>query len=590
MHKPRPRKQSRGTHTQSEHVVPARECETTVKDMVVLVSADGTICSLHGALNLPSDHLITELPGSQVEALWPDDLAVMVRKNIGKVLRSRQFQIDEFEDSRRGKQYEFVFVAQGRDRVLIIARDISDQQNAASRMRSLAYTDKVTGLPNREYLFQELSKITASLRLKEGRAAIICIEINDLDLANSISGKKHQDEILKELATRLTLELRGANQPDEGNEERYSVAVRLDFRQFAVVLPEIDVGSDAAGVASRLSDSLQQPVKIGTREIRVTTSVGIALFPQDGIDAEALIENAGAAMEDAKNSQTQQQKFHSGTLKVRALQRQDLTLELQSALDQEEFTLDFQPIVQAAGRDVVTAEVLLRWPHAVLGSKSIQEVISLAEYTGLIIRLGEWILRRACEQLHLWHNSGHPNLRLAINVSAQEFSRPDLAQRIAGIISDSLIEPEYLDLEINEHVLFRDAMRDFAMCRELKELGVRLVVDDFGTGACSLAHLSRSPVDALKIDGSFVAQVQTSLNDRDACAAATAMAHELNLQVTAESVETAEQATHLQRLGCDYLQGFLFFRPSPACEFSAYLDRAPAQMTSRTSPIGRSFQ
>jgi diguanylate cyclase (GGDEF)-like protein len=532
---------------------------------------------LHGEQNLPSDHLAKELSGSKIEALWPDDLAVMVRKNIKKVLHSRQFQIDKFEDNRRGRQYEFVFVAQGRDRVLIIARDISEQQNDISRMRSLAYTDKVTGLPNREYLFQELSTITDSLRLKGGRAALICIEINDLDLANTISGKKHQDEILKELAMRLTKGLRGANQPDEGNEERYSIAARLDFRQFAVVLPEIDVGSDAAAVASRLSDSLQQPVKIGTREIRVTSSVGIALFPQDGIDSKALIENAGAAMEDAKNSQTQQQKFHSGTLKVRALQRQDLTLELQSALDQEEFTLDFQPIVRAAGRDVVTAEALLRWPHAVLGSKSIQEVISLAEYTGLIIRLGEWILRRACEQLHVWHNSGHPNLRLAVNISAQEFSRSDLAQRIAGIVSDSSVEPRYLDFEINEHVLFRDAMRDFAMCRELKELGVRLVVDDFGTGACSLAHLSRSPVDAVKIDGSFVAQVQTSLKDRDACAAATAMAHELNLQVTAESVETAEQATLLQQLGCDYLQGFLFFRPSPACEFRAYLDRVPGE-------------
>ena len=569
--------QSRGTHTESEHVVSAKECETTVKDIVALVSADGTICSVHGALNSPADHLSAELPGSQVEALWPDNLAVMVRKNIRKVLRSRQFQIDEFEDNGRGRQYEFVFVAQGRDRVLIVARDISDQQNTASKMRSLAYTDKVTGLPNREYLFQELTRITASLRLKEGRAALICIEIEDLDLANTVFGKTSQDEILKELAARLIHGSRGANQPEEGNEERYSIVARLDFRQFAVVLPEIEVGSDAAGVASRLSDSLQQPVKIGTREIKISSSEGIALFPQDGIDATTLIENACVALEDAKNSQTEQQKFHSGTLKVRALQRQDLTLELQSALDQEEFSLNFQPIVRAAGRDVVTAEALLRWPHTVLGSKSIQEVISLAEYTGLIVRLGEWILRRACEQLHIWHNSGHPDLRLAVNLSAQEFSRSDLVQRIAGIVDDSSVEPRYLDFEINEHVLFRDAMRDFPMCRELKELGVRLVVDDFGTGACSLAHLSRSPVDAVKIDGSFVAHAQTSLNDRAACAAATAMAHELNLEVTAESVETVEQATLLEQLGCDNLQGFLFFRPSPACEFSAYLDGAPGE-------------
>ena len=561
--------------TESEHPVSASDCENTLNDSVVLVSADGTICGFHGEANQLSAASIAELAGSGIEVLWPDELVTMIRKDIRKVLRNRQFQIEKFEDSHNGRQYEFVFVAQGRDRVLIVARDISEQQDAMSRMHSLAYTDKITGLPNREYLCNQLSELTDNLHLKGGRAALICIEINDMDLATNSSGKKNQDEILSELALRLTGSLRGANQPGEGNEERYSIVARLDFRQFAVVLPDIETGTDAAGVASRLSDALQLPIKIGTREIGLPVSVGIALFPQDGADAKMLIENACAAMEDAKSSQSERQKFHSGTLKVRALQRQDLVLEMQAALDQEGFSLNFQPIVRAADRNVTTVEALLRWPQAVLGSRSIQEVISLAEYTGLIIRLGEWVLRRACEQLHDWHNSGHPELRLAVNLSAQEFSRSDLAQRIAAIIDESAVEPRFLDFEINEHVLFRDAMRDFAMCRQLKELGARLAVDDFGTGACSLANLSRSPVDAVKIDGSFVAHVVSNANDQEACAAATAMAHKLNLEVTAESIETVEQATLLQQLGCDYLQGFLFFQPSSASEFGVYLDHVP---------------
>jgi diguanylate cyclase (GGDEF)-like protein len=560
---------------ESERLVSASDSGNTPNDSVVLVSAGGTICSFHGEANQLSADSIAELPGSEIEALWPDELAAMIRKDIRKVLRSRQFQIGKFEDSHHGRQYELVFVAQGRDRVLIVARDISEQQDAIAKMRSLAYTDKITGLPNREYLHNQLSEITDGLHLKGGRAALICIEINDL--AINSTGKKNQDEILSELALRITGSLRGTNQPGEGNEDRYSIAARLDFRQFAVVLPDIETGSDAAGVASRLSDVLHLPVKIGTREIGLTVSVGIALFPQDGADAKTLIENACAAMEDARNSQSERQKFHSGTLKVRALQRQDLALELQAALDQEGFALNFQPIVRATDRDVTTVEALLRWPQAVLNSRSIQEVISLAEYTGLIVRLGEWILRGACEQLHVWHKSGHPKLRLAVNLSAQELARSDLVQRIAGIIDESAVEPRFLDFEINEHVLFRDAMRDFTMCREFKELGVRLVVDDFGTGACSLANLSRSPVDAVKIDGSFVAHVMSSASDQEACAAATAMAHKLNLEVTAECIETVEQAALLQQLGCDYLQGFLFFQPSSASEFGDYLDHVSVE-------------
>ncbi|MDH3266409.1 MAG: EAL domain-containing protein [Gammaproteobacteria bacterium] len=553
----------------------ASDDETTLNDAVVLVSADGTICSFHGKASQLSAESIADLPGSGIEALWPDELATTIRKNIRKALRNRQFHTEKFENSHHARHFEFVFVAQGRDRVLIIARDVSDQQDAISRMRSLAYTDKITGLPNREYLCDQLSEIMDSLHLKGGRAALICIEINDLELAINSSGKKNQDEILSELALRLTGSLRGANQFGEGDEDRYSIAARLDFRQFAVVLPDIETGTDAAGVASRLSDALQLPIKIGTREIGITVSAGIALYPQDGADAKTLIENACAAMEDAKNSQSERQKFHSGTLQVRALQRQDLALELQAALNQEGFSLNFQPIVRAADRNVTTVEALLRWPQAVIGSRSIQQVISVAEYTGMIIRLGEWILRRACEQLHVWHCSGYPELRLAVNLSAQEFSRSDLVQRIAAIIDESGVEPRFLDFEINEHVLFRDAMRDFTMCRQLKELGARLAVDDFGIGACSLANLSRSPVDAVKIDGSFVAHVMSNENDREACAAATAMAHKLNLEVTAESIETAEQATLLQQLGCDYLQGFLFFQPASASEFGVYLDHVP---------------
>jgi len=373
------------------------------------------------------------------------------------------------------------------------------------------------------------------------------------------------------LSTRLTRGLRGVNQPESKDQERYSIVARIDYRQFAVVLPIIQAGSDAATVAGRLSESMQQPINTGSREVTVCVSTGIALFPQDGADAETLFENAAAATTDAKSSRTARQRFHSGTIKERALKRQDLELELRSALEREEFDLNYLPIVQPDTGNAVTAEALLRWPQTVFGARSIEKLVSLAEYTGLIVPIGEWVLRHSCTQLYAWHSAGHPDLRLAVNLSVQEFSRADLVRRIAIILDECSIDPHFIDLEITEHILFRDAMKDFARCTELKELGARIVVDDYGTGACSLAHLSRSPIDAVKIDGSFVTHSGTNPDDRAACAAAIAMAHALNLKVVAESVETEEQAALLQELGCDYLQGFLFCEPKPATEFSDYL-------------------
>ncbi len=541
-------------------------------DAVLVCSRDGTICNLLRGPDELMSGLAKELPGSPVESFWPDEQALMVRDNIKRTLRSREVHSVEFEDSSLGAHYEFLFVAQGQDRVLVIVRDISERKADITRMEHLAYKDDVTGLPNREYLLRELGRITDGLRLTGGRAAVICFDIDKLDFYGNASSRKKQDAILSTLATRIAHGLRGVNQPNTADQERYSIVVRVDFRQFGVVLPAICDGSDAEAVTSRLSKSLQQPVDYETSETRVTVNAGIALFPQDGTDAKTLFENAFAAMEDAKSSQSEQPKFHSGTIKARALKRQDMEFELRSALDREEFDLNYLPIVAAGTGRVKTAEALLRWPQKVFGSRPIQQVISLAEHTGLIVPIGEWVLRHSCEQLHAWHSSGHSGLRLAVNLSAQEFSRDDLPRRIADILSDSSIEPRYLDIEITEHILFRDALREFVMCRELRELGVGIVVDDYGTGACSLAHLASSPADTVKIDGSFVVHAETNPNDRATCAAVTAMAHELSLKVVAESVETVEQATLLQELGCDYLQGFLFCKLSSASEFSEYLD------------------
>jgi EAL domain-containing protein (putative c-di-GMP-specific phosphodiesterase class I)/GGDEF domain-containing protein len=409
-------------------------------------------------------------------------------------------------------------------------------------------------------------------KLKEGRAAMICIHVDQFDDHGHTLSSVQQDDVLKELAMRLTRQLRGSNEPMDEDLERLSIVARTDFRQFGVVLPSIESGEDAEAVTERLILALTRPISVGTRTIAAIAQAGVALFPQDGEDAVTLFDNAVAALEDARNNPSSPYKLHSGTVRLRALQRQDLEVELRTALDQEDYSLRFLPIVRADDHQPVTIEALLRWPETILGTHSTRKIVSIAERTGLILPIGEWVLTSCCEQLKRCHEAGHTDLRIAINLSAQEFSRNDLAARIRRILDATSLSPELFDFEIREHMLFRDAISGFASSTSLKNLGVRVVVDDFGTGACSLSYLSQSPVDAIKIDHSIVANMEASQHDMAASAAAIAMADKLGVDVVAEGVETETQAGILRSLGCGYLQGFLFGEPVTGEELVSHLD------------------
>jgi diguanylate cyclase (GGDEF)-like protein len=538
-------------------------------NMVLVVSGDGTVSDvLHGATSQP--HASGgDAPGFSLDDLGIEGLAECVRRNARRALKSRRTHCEELQSD--NGTYELIFVAQGRDRVLLVLRNVSEQKMAISRVRHLAYVDEPTGLPNREFLLAELGRVTDELRLREGRAAVICFDIDKLDLPGYAVGSHIQDAALKVLATRLTNGLRSVNYMTGDGAARYCVAARIDFRRLAVMLPGIETGSEAEAVAQRLAELLQRPIKIENKSISVTAHAGIALFPQDGIDAITLFENSLSAMEDAKSTQLGPHKFHSGTAQVQALQRQDLELELKTALHRDELEMHYLPIVCAETREIASIEALLRWPQTAIGHQSIRRVVALAEHTGLILPIGEWVFRQSCEQLKAWHEAGFSGLRMAVNLSVQEFSRPDIAAKIEEILESCSVSPYDLDCEITEHMLFRDAMKDYATCRQLKRLGVGIVVDDYGTGVCSLGHLAHSPVDAIKIDNSFVANCDREGQDRAACAAATAMAHELGMRIVAEGVETMLQAEILHAQGCDYLQGYLFCKPSPADDVQAYL-------------------
>lgn len=401
---------------------------------------------------------------------------------------------------------------------------------------------------------------------------MLCIHVGQLDDHGWSLNSAQQDEVLKVLAGRMVAHLRGTNDESELDYERYSVAARIDFRQFGVVLPAIEGGEDAEAVAERLIADLGQPVTVGPRTVTVKPSVGVALFPQDGTDPATLFQNASAAMHDARNDPGVTLKFHSGTVRLRTLQRQDLEVELRKALENEEYALNFLPIVAATDCLPVTLEALLRWPDTLLGTQPTRKIVRIAERTGLILPIGEWVIRRACQQLTRWHATGHESIRVAINLSSQELVRDDIVARIAEILDEERVDPAAIDIELKEHMLFREVLNDYATCRELKAMGMRIVIDDYGIGACSLAHLSQSPADAIKIDNSFVANLETSERDQAACTAAIAMARELGISMIAEGVETERQAELLTKAGCDYLQGFYFSKPLDEDDALTYLN------------------
>jgi len=502
--------------------------------LVLVASQSGGVASLVDAPTELHELLASRDGQLTIDDLWPAELAAQIRDTLKRTVRNRRTHSDDLEGV--GGGHEIIYVPQGPDRVLMIVRDLSEQKLALSRARRLAYTDEATGLPNREFLFGELQRVTDVQRLKEGRAALICIYVGQIDDHGYSLNSTQQDEVLRQLADRLTSHLRGSNDDTITDFERLSIVARSDYRHFCIVLPSIESGEDAEAVISRVIDDLTKPVTLAQRTLTVKAYGGVSLFPQDAGDPAGLFENALAAMEDARNDATVPFKFHSGTVRLRTLQRQDLEGELRSALEREMYALNFLPVVDTVTGETTIVEALLRWPDTIIGTQPTRRVVRVAERTGLIIPIGQWVVRHACEQLQALRKAGHSKVRLAVNLSSQELASDGIAERIARTLEETATDPCDLDVEIKEHMLFRESLRDYAVCKELAALGVRIVVDDYGIGACSLAQLAQSPVGAIKIDNTIVATVAANPRDSAACAATIAVADALGIDVIAEGV------------------------------------------------------
>jgi diguanylate cyclase (GGDEF)-like protein/PAS domain S-box-containing protein len=437
--------------------------------------------------------------------------------------------------------------------IVSVSRDISERKRAEEQIEYQAYHDALTGLPNRLLFRDRLTVALAHAKRLQQHVAVMFLDLDGFKLVNDTLGHSLGDELLKVVASRL----RGALREED------SIA-RMGGDEFTVLLSDLSRPDDAAKIAQKLLDTIAQPIRVDEQELFVTTSIGIALFPNDGETAEALLKNADHAMYRAKDVGRNSYQLCTPAMNSRALERLSLENALRRAVERGEFVLHYQPQLNVVTGAVVGMEALMRWNHPTQGVVPPATFIPIAEETRLIVAMGEWALREACRQAKKWQLTEYPSLRMAVNLSPRQFQHGDLRKMIASALEESGLAPQSLELEITESTAMQNTDRTVATLRALRDMGVRIAIDDFGTGHSSLNYLRSFPLDSVKIDQAFIHEIESSPSDRAIVSAIIAMAHGLSLRVTAEGVETEEQLAFLRASGCEEVQGYLFGRPAPA--------------------------
>ena len=440
-------------------------------------------------------------------------------------------------------------------------RDITDHKKAEERLGYMAHHDTLTGLPNRALFYDRLSQAITRLPWHDRLAAVLFLDIDRFKLINDTLGHSTADLMLKEIGERLLKCVRDGD-----------TVARLGGDEFTVLLVDLAAVEDISAVAQKILDSIAQPYELDGQQFYVTTSIGICIYPPDGTDSTTLLKNADSAMYAAQDRDGNNYPFYSKAMGTQSSGRLSMENALHHALERGQFMLYYQPLMDFTSGSMVGVEALLRWNKdgAIV---SPAEFIPLAEETGLIVPIGEWVLRTACAQNKAWQTQGFPPMRVAVNLSGRQLQLPQLKDTIARILQETGLQPCYLELELTESMM--QSLQATGTLRALKELGVRLAIDDFGTGYSSLSHLQRYPMHKLKIDQSFMRNLPADENNVAIVTAIVAMAQSLKLKVTAEGVETEEQLAFLRTLECDELQGYLFSRPLATADLTKLLQNPP---------------
>jgi diguanylate cyclase (GGDEF)-like protein/PAS domain S-box-containing protein len=452
--------------------------------------------------------------------------------------------------------------------------DITDRKAAEDQVQYLAYYDSLTGLANRSLLSDRLDNALAGARRHKEKLAVLYLDLDRFKLINDSLGHSTGDLLLLDVAKRLK----------ELSREEDTVA-RIGGDEFLVVLPSLLESSDAAVAAERIAAGLNQEFIIQEHSFKVTCSIGISIFPEHGMDGETLIKNADAAMNSAKENGCCTFRFFTEEMSAQVLERLTLEHDLRIAQERGELFLVYQPQVSLVTGEITGFEALLRWQHPEMGLVPPGRFISVAESSGLIISIGEWVLRTACAQAKRWLDAGHQVPSIAVNVSAIQFRQEGFCELVKAVLHDTALPPQCLELEITESLLMSTGDSVFSLLKDLKDMGVNLAIDDFGTGYSSLSYLRQFPVSKLKIDGSFIQEVATNPDDAAIATAMIDMSGALNLKVLAECVETKAQMEFLRSRRCDEVQGYYFSKPLSAVDAELFMRLDKSEVRSKVGKI-----
>jgi diguanylate cyclase (GGDEF)-like protein/PAS domain S-box-containing protein len=442
-----------------------------------------------------------------------------------------------------------------------------ERKLAEDRIHFMANHDALTGLPNRALLKDRLSQALLHAQRHDRWVTALFVDLDNFKVINDSLGHNAGDELLKTIAKRMVDCVRATD-----------TVVRLGGDEFVIVLPDQPKNADViSATVHQIQAAIAEPVRLEGHDIRVTSSLGVATYPDDGTDADTLLANSDAAMYRAKDIGRDNLQFYTPELNIKVHEKFLLQEELRNAIARSEFVLLYQPQVDLRTGHVFAVEALIRWKHPKLGMISPIEFIPMAEETGLIVPIGDWVLREACRQNKAWRDAGLPPVTVSVNVSARQFRERNLVNRVAGALKESGLEAKCLELELTESLIMQDIELAVATMEELQGLGVQLSIDDFGTGYSSLSALKTFPVARLKIDKSFIDGLPTNENDKAVASAVISLGQKLNLRVIAEGVETDAQAAFLRESNCDEIQGYLFSRPVPAQDIEALLKAAHDQ-------------
>jgi diguanylate cyclase (GGDEF)-like protein len=439
----------------------------------------------------------------------------------------------------------------------------------ARQMAHSAEHDFLTGLPNRMLLNDRVGQAIALATRHTKKVAVLFLDLDGFKHINDSLGHPIGDKLLQSVAKRLVDCIRGSD----------SVS-RQGGDEFVLLLLELERAEDAAVTARRMLEAVAQPHTIDQHDLHVTASIGLSIYPDDGLDAETLIKNADTAMYQAKENGRRSFQFFKPAMNVRAVERQFIEEGLRRALERQEFALHYQPTVNLMTGAITGAEALIRWTHPTRGSIAPAQFIPVAEDCGLILPIGAWVLREACAQAQAWMDAGLPITSMAVNVSAMEFRDKNFLDGLFAILSETGLDPRSLELELTESVLMKHAEFTASVLQILRKRGVQVAVDDFGTGYSSLSYLQKFPVDALKIDQSFVRQISTAGDDTTIVKAVIGMARSLKLRVIAEGVETLDEVAFLRAYRCEEAQGYYFSRPVLPQQFAMLLRNGIAESSS----------